>query len=257
VDDTVSTAAAGATAAPIVQVRGLRKRFGSNEVLKGVDLDVKRGEVIAIIGKSGSGKSTLLRCINGLEAFQGGALEVDGRALRHGDAKAMRELRQHVGMIFQSFNLFPHLTVARNVMLAPTLVKRRDAAAAAEQARLLLDRVGLADKFDAWPDQLSGGQQQRVAIARALAMEPSVMLCDEITSALDPELVGEVLRVVERLADDGMTLLMVTHEMNFARKVSDRVVFMHAGRIHEMGPPAQLFEAPQTAELQQFLSALH
>ena len=169
----------------------------------------------------------------------------------------MRALRQHVGMIFQSFNLFPHLSVGRNVMLAPTLVKQRDQGAAATQARKLLERVGLAEKFDAWPDQLSGGQQQRVAIARALAMEPSVMLCDEITSALDPELVGEVLRVVESLADEGMTLLMVTHEMSFARKVSDRVVFMHAGRIHEMGPPAQLFDAPQTPELKQFLSALH
>ena len=246
-----------ANAAPIVRVGALRKRFGSNEVLKGIDLDVARGEVIAIIGKSGSGKSTLLRCINGLEEFQEGRLEVDGRALRHGEPKAMRELRQHVGMIFQNFNLFPHLTVGRNVMLAPTLVKQATKADAETAARKLLERVGLAEKFDAWPDQLSGGQQQRVAIARALAMQPSVMLCDEITSALDPELVGEVLRVVEGLADDGMTLLMVTHEMTFARKVSDRVVFMHAGRIHEMGPPQTLFDSPQTPELKQFLSALH
>jgi polar amino acid transport system ATP-binding protein len=243
-------------AEPIVNVRALRKSFGEHEVLKGIDLSVQRGEVIAIIGKSGSGKSTLLRCINGLEEFQQGELQVDGQALRHGDARAMRELRQHVGMIFQGFNLFPHLTVGRNVMLAPTLVKRRNTDAAQQQARALLQRVGLAEKFDAWPDQLSGGQQQRVAIARALAMEPSVMLCDEITSALDPELVGEVLRVVESLAEEGMTLLMVTHEMNFARKVSDRLVFMHAGRIHESGPPQQLFESPQTPELQQFLSAL-
>jgi polar amino acid transport system ATP-binding protein len=244
-------------AAPIVTVNALRKRFGSNEVLKGIDLQVQRGEVIAIIGKSGSGKSTLLRCINGLEVFQEGALQVDGQALQHGNAAAMRALRQHVGMIFQNFNLFPHLGVGANVMLAPTLVKQRDRASAEAQARQLLARVGLADKFEAWPDQLSGGQQQRVAIARALAMEPSVMLCDEITSALDPELVGEVLKVVEGLADEGMTLLMVTHEMNFARKVSDRVVFMHAGRIHEMGPPDQLFGDPQTSELKQFLSALH
>jgi polar amino acid transport system ATP-binding protein len=244
-------------AAPIVRIEALRKSFGTNEVLKGIDLQVQAGEVIAIIGKSGSGKSTLLRCINGLEAFQHGALQVDGQPLKHGDAQAMRALRQHVGMIFQNFNLFPHLTVGGNVMLAPTLVKRTDQAAATERARQLLARVGLAEKFDAWPDQLSGGQQQRVAIARALAMDPSVMLCDEITSALDPELVGEVLRVVEGLADEGMTLLMVTHEMNFARKVADRVVFMHAGRIHEMGPPEQLFGQPQTAELQQFLSALH
>ena len=241
----------------IVEIRGLRKRFGTNEVLKGVDLDVRRGEVIAIIGKSGSGKSTLLRCINGLEEFQEGTLHVDGQPLKHHDAKAMRELRQHVGMIFQGFNLFPHLSVGRNVMLAPTLVKKRDSAAAAEQARKLLARVGLAEKFDAQPDQLSGGQQQRVAIARALAMEPAVLLCDEITSALDPELVGEVLRVVESLADDGMTLLMVTHEMSFARKVSDRLVFMHAGRIHEIGPPDEIFGAPQTPELKQFLSSIH
>ena len=244
-------------AAPIVQIAGLRKRFGTNEVLKGIDLQVARGEVVAVIGKSGSGKSTLLRCINGLEVFQEGSLQVDGQPLRHGDAAAMRELRQHVGMIFQSFNLFPHLPVGRNVLLAPGLVKGVKGPAAEQRARDLLARVGLAEKFDAWPDQLSGGQQQRVAIARALAMEPAVLLCDEITSALDPELVGEVLKVVESLADDGMTLMMVTHEMNFARKVADRVVFMHAGRIHEMGAPAELFGAPKTPELQQFLSALH
>ncbi len=242
---------------PIVEIRGLRKRFGTNEVLKGIDLDVGRGEVVAIIGKSGSGKSTLLRCINGLEEFQEGSLQVDGQALRHGDTKAMRELRQHVGMIFQSFNLFPHLTVGGNILLAPGLVKGLKGAQADARARQLLERVGLAEKLGAWPDELSGGQQQRVAIARALAMDPAVLLCDEITSALDPELVGEVLKVVESLAVDGMTLLMVTHEMNFARKVADRVVFMHAGRIHEMGPPAELFGAPKTAELQQFLSALH
>ncbi|MGK6307530.1 amino acid ABC transporter ATP-binding protein [Variovorax sp. DT-64] len=243
--------------APIVRITALRKAYGSNEVLKGIDLDVRRGEVIAIIGKSGSGKSTLLRCINGLEVFQEGSLTVDGKPLLHESAMAMRELRQHVGMIFQSFNLFPHLTVGRNVMLAPTLVKKRSSLDAASQARKLLTRVGLEQKFDAMPDQLSGGQQQRVAIARALAMEPAVLLCDEITSALDPELVGEVLRVVESLADEGMTLLMVTHEMSFARKVSDRVIFMHQGRVHEMGPPAELFGNPRTAELKQFLSSLH
>ena len=241
----------------IASIRALRKSYGTNEVLKGIDLEVSRGEVIVIIGKSGSGKSTLLRCVNGLETFQHGELLVEGVALLHDDARAMRELRQHVGMIFQSFNLFPHLSVGRNVMLAPSLVKKKNQAACEQQAKKLLERVGLAEKFDAFPDQLSGGQQQRVAIARALAMEPSILLCDEITSALDPELVGEVLRVVETLADEGMTLMMVTHEMNFARKVSDRVVFMHAGRIHEMGPPAQIFGDPQTAELKQFLSALH
>ena len=208
---------------PIVEITALRKSFGANEVLKGIDLKVAPGEVIAIIGKSGSGKSTLLRCINGLEQFQEGALTVDGKPLIHESAMAMRELRQRVGMIFQSFNLFPHLSVGRNVMLAPTQVKKRGSDDAAAQARKLLERVGLSDKFDARPEQLSGGQQQRVAIARALAMEPAVLLCDEITSALDPELVGEVLRVVESLADEGMTLLMVTHEMSFARKVSDRL----------------------------------
>ena len=241
----------------IVEIAGLRKSYGTNEVLKGIDLQVTQGEVIAIIGKSGSGKSTLLRCINGLEVFQHGKLTVDGKPLLHDNAPAMRELRQRVGMIFQSFNLFPHLSVGKNIMLAPSLVKKTDAASVMAFAKKLLGRVGLGEKFDAMPDQLSGGQQQRVAIARALAMEPAVLLCDEITSALDPELVGEVLRVVESLAVEGMTLLMVTHEMSFARKVSDRVIFMHQGRVHEMGPPAELFGNPQTPELKQFLSSLH
>ena len=252
-----ATDAATASGTVVVDIHQLRKSFGTNEVLKGIDLKVTSGEVIAIIGKSGSGKSTLLRCINGLEVFQSGDLTVDGKPLLHNNPQAMRELRQHVGMIFQSFNLFPHLTVGKNVMLAPHLVKQRDAVAGEAQARKLLARVGLAEKFDAWPDQLSGGQQQRVAIARALAMEPAVLLCDEITSALDPELVGEVLRVVESLADEGMTLLMVTHEMSFARKVSDRVIFMHQGRVHEMGPPGSIFGDPQTPELKQFLSSLN
>ena len=243
--------------APIVHIQQLRKSYGSNEVLKGIDLQVQPGEVIAIIGKSGSGKSTLLRCINGLEVFQSGSLSVAGQPLLHSSATAMRELRQRVGMIFQNFNLFPHLSVGKNVMLAPGLVKKTDPTTGAARARALLERVGLGEKFDAFPDQLSGGQQQRVAIARALAMEPSVLLCDEITSALDPELVGEVLRVVESLADEGMTLLMVTHEMGFACKVSDRVIFMHQGRVHEMGTPAALFGNPQTPELQQFLSSIH
>ena len=238
---------------PLVEIRQLRKHFGQNEVLKGIDLSVQAGEVISIIGRSGSGKSTLLRCINGLEEFQSGSLMVDGQALVHGDANAMRALRQRVGMIFQSFNLFPHLSAGRNVMLAPTLVKKLSANQARDKARQLLERVGLAEKFDSMPDRLSGGQQQRVAIARALAMEPAVLLCDEITSALDPELVGEVLRVIEALAEQGMTMLLVTHEMNFARKVSDRVLFMHAGRVHESGAPEVLFANPQTPELKQFL----
>ena len=241
---------------PVIEITALRKSFGTNEVLKGIDLTVQSGEVIAIIGKSGSGKSTLLRCINGLETFQDGALSVDGKPLVHDNPAAMRELRQHVGMIFQSFNLFPHLTVGRNIMLAPTLVKKKDQASVKQLASKLLDRVGLSEKFDAMPDQLSGGQQQRVAIARALAMQPSVLLCDEITSSLDPELVGEVLQVVESLASEGMTLLMVTHEMNFARKVCDRVVFMHQGRVHEIGAPDEVFSNPRTPELKQFLGMI-
>jgi polar amino acid transport system ATP-binding protein len=246
-----------ATLAPVVDIEGLHKSYGIHEVLKGIDLKVMPGEVIAIIGKSGSGKSTLLRCINGLEEFQQGRLTVDGKPLLYKNADAMRELRQHVGMIFQGFNLFPHLTVGKNIMLAPGLVKKKDPVSGEAHARKLLERVGLSEKFDAHADQLSGGQQQRVAIARALAMEPAVLLCDEITSALDPELVGEVLRVVESLAKEGMTLLMVTHEMGFARKVSDRVIFMHQGRVHEMGSPAEVFGNPKTPELKQFLSSLH
>ena len=240
-----------------VDIQGLRKSYGTNEVLKGIDLQVRPGEVIAIIGKSGSGKSTLLRCINGLETFQHGQLTVQGQPLVYDNPQAMRALRQQVGMIFQSFNLFPHLSVGQNIMLAPGLVKQLPAAQLRSTAEQLLARVGLAEKFDAFPEQLSGGQQQRVAIARALAMSPGILLCDEITSALDPELVGEVLGVVESLAREGMTLLMVTHEMNFARKVSDRVIFMHQGRVHEQGAPEALFGQPRTPELQQFLSSLH
>jgi polar amino acid transport system ATP-binding protein len=241
---------------PLISLQAVRKSFGKNEVLKGIDLSVAQGEVIALIGKSGSGKSTLLRCINGLETHESGTITVDGKTVNHSDAAALRDLRQSVGMIFQSFNLFPHLSVGKNVMLAPMRVKKTAPLALQELAKKLLDRVGLSDKFDAFPDQLSGGQQQRVAIARALAMEPQILLCDEITSALDPELVGEVLRVVESLANEGMTLLMVTHEMGFAKRVADRVIFMHAGRIHESGAPAEIFGAPKTPELQQFLSAI-
>jgi polar amino acid transport system ATP-binding protein len=241
----------------LVDVRGLRKRFGDNEVLKGVDLQIARKEVVCIIGKSGSGKSTLLRCLNGLEQFQEGSVAVDGQPIRPDNRQAMRELRQNVGMIFQGFNLFPHLTAGQNVMLAPRLVQKTANADAERQARRLLERVGLSERFDYFPDQLSGGQQQRVAIARSLAMNPQVLLCDEITSALDPELVGEVLHVVEGLAAEGMTLIMVTHEMAFARRVSDRVIFMHQGQVHESGPAQALFDNPQTVELRRFLSLDH
>ncbi|OAE57432.1 amino acid ABC transporter ATP-binding protein [Achromobacter xylosoxidans] len=237
---------------PLIALEDVRKRFGDNEVLKGVTLRVDPGEVIAIIGKSGSGKSTLLRCINGLEQIDGGAIMVADAQLGD-DELRLRALRLKVGMIFQQFNLFPHLTVGRNVMLSPMVAKRVPEREAEDMARAMLTRVGLAHKFDAWPDELSGGQQQRVAIARALAMQPLALLCDEITSALDPELVNEVLAVVRELAADGMTLLMVTHEMRFAREVCDRVVFMHQGRVHEIGPPEQLFSAPATPELRQFL----
>ena len=249
----MSSTVSSSSTLPLVDIAGLRKSFGNNEVLKGVDLQVNRGEVVAIIGKSGSGKSTLLRCINGLENFQEGQLTVHGQALQASDPQAMRELRKNVGMIFQNFNLFPHLSVGRNVMLAPSLVMNQPKAVARASAERLLQRVGLAEKFDAMPEQLSGGQQQRVAIARALAMDPEILLCDEVTSALDPELVGEVLSVVEGLAEQGMTLMMVTHEMSFARKVSDKVVFMHQGKVHEVGAPEQLFGHPQTPELRQFL----
>ncbi|WP_297106161.1 amino acid ABC transporter ATP-binding protein [uncultured Devosia sp.] len=236
----------------LIAITDVRKSFGSNEVLKGIDIDIARGEVIAIIGKSGSGKSTLLRCINGLETIDSGSISVEGAQLLT-EARALRELRLKVGMIFQQFNLFPHLTAGRNVMLSQMVVKKTPKDEAAEIARNMLQRVGLGEKFDAYPDQLSGGQQQRVAIARALAMQPIALLCDEITSALDPELVAEVLAVVKELAAEGMTLVMVTHEMRFARDVCSRVVFMHQGRVHEIGPPEDVFTNPRTPELQQFL----
>ncbi|WP_338723050.1 amino acid ABC transporter ATP-binding protein [Devosia sp. XK-2] len=236
----------------LIAITDVRKSFGSNEVLKGIDIDIARGEVIAIIGKSGSGKSTLLRCINGLETIDSGSISVSGAQLLT-DASALRELRLKVGMIFQQFNLFPHLTAGRNVMLSQMVVKKTPKEQAAAIARDMLERVGLSEKFDAYPDQLSGGQQQRVAIARALAMQPIALLCDEITSALDPELVAEVLAVVKGLVAEGMTLVMVTHEMRFARDVCSRVVFMHQGRVHEIGPPEEVFANPKTPELQQFL----
>ncbi|MBO9536511.1 amino acid ABC transporter ATP-binding protein [Herbaspirillum sp.] len=237
---------------PLIAIDNVKKRFGDNEVLKGISLDVEPGEVIAIIGKSGSGKSTLLRCINGLESIDEGNISVAGAKLGATELE-LRNLRLKVGMIFQQFNLFPHLSVGRNVMIAPMIVKGVSEAEAMVTAKANLEKVGLDHKFGEFPDMLSGGQQQRVAIARALSMEPQALLCDEITSALDPELVNEVLAVVRGLAKEGMTLLMVTHEMRFAREVCDRVVFMHQGKVHEIGPPEELFTRPQTAELQQFI----
>ncbi|MCU1724286.1 MULTISPECIES: amino acid ABC transporter ATP-binding protein [unclassified Pseudomonas] len=240
---------------PLVRVSALHKYYGNNHVLKGVDLSIEQGEVVAIIGRSGSGKSTLLRTLNGLESINDGVIEVDGEYLDAARAD-LRSLRQKVGMIFQQFNLFPHLSVGENVMLAPQLVKKTSNADARTLAQQMLDRVGLGNRFDAYPDQLSGGQQQRVAIARALAMSPKVLLCDEITSALDPELVSEVLSVVRELAREGMTLVMVTHEMRFAREVGDKLVFMHQGKVHEMGDPKVLFDAPQTPELANFIGSV-
>jgi polar amino acid transport system ATP-binding protein len=239
----------------LIAITEVKKSFGDNEVLKGINIDVMPGEVIAIIGKSGSGKSTLLRCINGLEMIDSGSIMVAGAQLLP-DELHLRALRLKVGMIFQQFNLFPHLTVGGNVILSQTVVKKTPKAEAEVMARKMLDRVGLGHKFDAYPEELSGGQQQRVAIARALAMQPIAILCDEITSALDPELVNEVLAVVKELASEGMTLLMVTHEMRFARDVCSRVVFMHQGRVHEIGPPGEVFSNPQTPELKQFLGMI-
>ncbi|AZN97174.1 MAG: amino acid ABC transporter ATP-binding protein [Mesorhizobium sp.] len=236
----------------LIAITEVKKRFGDNEVLKGISIDVAPGEVVAIIGKSGSGKSTLLRCINGLETIDEGSIVVAGAQFLP-DEVHLKALRLKVGMIFQQFNLFPHLTAGGNVMLSQMVVKKTPKKDAEAVARKMLDRVGLAHKFDALPDELSGGQQQRVAIARALAMQPIALLCDEITSALDPELVAEVLAVVKELAAEGMTLVMVTHEMRFARDVCSRVVFMHQGRVHEIGAPEDVFANPRTPELRQFL----
>ena len=238
----------------VVSVEDVRKSYGPLEVLKGVSLSVERGGVVALIGRSGSGKSTLLRCLNGLEAIQSGRISIAGHVLAQ-DGRNLRDVRQDVGIVFQSYNLFPHLTAGGNVMLAPRIVKKVPRGEARALAERVLAQVGLADKFDAYPDTLSGGQQQRVAIARSLAMQPKVMLFDEVTSALDPELTGEVLQVMEGLAADGMTMILVTHEMAFARNVAHQVVLMHAGKIWEQGPPAALFSDPQTAELRQFLGA--
>lgn len=239
---------------PIVRVENLRKSFGALEVLKGVSLKVHRGQVVALLGRSGSGKSTLLRCLNGLEKVNGGTIEIAGHGMSYG-ANALRELRKDVGIVFQSFNLFPHLSVLDNVMLAPRLSKKISKAQAKQTALEMLSKVGLHEKAASYPDQLSGGQQQRVAIARSLAMSPKVMLFDEVTSALDPELTNEVLVVMEKLAADGMTMILVTHEMEFARKVATTTVFMHQGLIHESGPSREIFASPQTNEFRQFLGA--
>ena len=239
----------------LVEISDIHKRFGAVEVLKGVSLTLEKGEIVAVIGRSGSGKSTLLRCVNGLEKVQSGRIVVDRIDVTAPGAD-LNLLRQRAGMVFQSYNLFPHLTVERNVMLALKLVRKMEPAAAREVARQVVARVGLADKLLAYPDELSGGQQQRVAIARSLAMQPTLMLFDEITSALDPELVGEVLRVLEGVAAEGMTMMLVTHEMNFAKNVADRVIFMHEGRIHEDGPAREILLEPRTAELRSFLNAV-
>jgi polar amino acid transport system ATP-binding protein len=240
---------------PILALNGICKRFGTHVALDDVSLTIESGEVVAIIGRSGSGKTTLLRCINGLEMPDSGEIVFDGRPVQRSRV-ALRALRREIGIVFQSFNLFPHLTVERNITLAPMVAKGVSLAEARERARLVLRQVGLEDKIDAVPLRLSGGQQQRVAIARSLAMQPRVMLFDEITSALDPELVGEVINVLEKLATEGMTMILVTHEMGFARVAADTIVFMHQGRVWEKGPPSRLFTAPATAELASFIDAI-
>ncbi|WP_341392595.1 amino acid ABC transporter ATP-binding protein [Arthrobacter sp. G119Y2] len=236
-----------------IQTRGLRKSYGTNEVLKGLDVTVAEGEVVCVIGPSGSGKSTFLRCLNKLEDITAGEVEVNGFSLT--DPKVdLNKVRQNIGMVFQHFNLFPHMSVLQNVMLAPLELKKGSKAEVRANALRLLDQVGLADKADARPAQLSGGQKQRVAIARALAMAPDIMLFDEATSALDPEMVGEVLQVIRDLAKAGMTMVVVTHEMGFAREVADRVIFMADGHIVEEGAPEELFSRPEQPRLQDFLA---
>ncbi len=253
---------AGAT--PALVVADLHKAFGALEVLKGVSLSAQNGDVIAMIGSSGSGKSTLLRCINLLEVPDSGEVYVGGElirmsATRHGarpaDRRQVDRIRTRLGMVFQSFNLWSHMTVLENLIEAPVHVLKLPKAEAVERAKRLLAKVGISDKLDAYPAHLSGGQQQRAAIARALAMEPKVMLFDEPTSALDPELVGEVLRVMRQLAEEGRTMLIVTHEMGFAREVASEVIFLHQGRVEEQGPPAPVFGAPRSERCRQFLAA--
>jgi polar amino acid transport system ATP-binding protein len=244
----------------MVQLKGVRKRFGALEVLKGIDLDVAKGEVICVLGPSGSGKSTLLRCVNLLEPPEEGEIFLEGEDICRGPDSGTGEqswnldfVRQRVGMVFQQFNLFPHKTVLENVTMAPQRVLGRSKGEAEEKGTALLERVGLAEKLDQYPERLSGGQQQRVAIARALAMEPHVMLFDEVTSALDPELVKEVLDVLRELASEGMTMLVVTHELGFAREVGDKIVFMDGGVIVEQGKPADVLDNPQQERTKRFL----
>ena len=236
----------------MIDIENLHKSFGDAHILKGIDLHIKEKEVVVIIGPSGSGKSTLLRCINYLERPTSGTVSVDGIIL--GSEANINDVRKEVGMVFQRFNLFPHMTVLANIMLAPMKVRQVPKEEAEERARALLARVGLADKAESYPQQISGGQQQRVAIARALAMKPKVMLFDEPTSALDPEMVGEVLDVMKSLAKEGMTMVIVTHEMGFAREVGDRVLFVDDGRILEQGTPEAVFEHPQEERTKNFLS---
>ena len=236
----------------LIEFQGFNKFFGDQQVLDGIDLSVQSGEVVVILGPSGCGKSTLLRCLNGLEVAHSGSLRFAGKELLD-KATDWRQVRQDVGMVFQSYHLFPHMSVLDNLLLGPLKVQKREPREARAQAEKLLERVGLSDKRDAYPRQLSGGQQQRIAIVRSLCMNPQVMLFDEVTAALDPEMVKEVLEVIQGLARDGMTLLIVTHEMAFARAVADRVVFMEAGRILEHNTPEEFFTNPQTARAQQFL----
>jgi len=243
------------TATPLVEIRGVRKAFGSFEALRGVDLDIGRGEKVALVGASGSGKSTLCRCINRLETVTSGSITLDGQPLPQ-EGKALADLRAQVGMVFQAFNLFPHYTARENVSLAPIHVRKIAKADADAEADELLARVGLSDKADNYPAELSGGQQQRVAIARALAMNPQLMLFDEPTSALDPEMISEVLDVMGELAGQGMTMLVVTHEMGFARHACDRVCFMDAGQIVEQNTPGEFFDNPQSERAKDFLSKL-
>ncbi|WMT91898.1 amino acid ABC transporter ATP-binding protein [Pelagibacterium sp. H642] len=237
---------------PIVDLIDVHKSYGMVEVLKGVTFSVNKGEVAAIIGQSGSGKSTALRCMDRLETIQGGTLEVCGHRL-HTPNPDLKALRRDVGIVFQSYNLYPHLTVEENVTLALRLVRRLGKAEARERAADVLKKVGMLEKLTVYPEQLSGGQQQRVAIARGLAMEPELMLFDEVTSALDPQLTGEVLRVMEQLASEGMTMVLVTHEMSFARKVADKVIYMRNGRVHEMGT-SEILRSPETKELGEFIA---